>query len=230
MNNLINKINKLNLTRIRVNWTIERMYRTSKKAHLLVPNLLDEIIIGSMLGDLSAEKPGKNSNTRIQFKQSLKNKIYVEHLYSLFQDYCGSQPLTMSKFDTRPSKMKLYESIKFQTLSLPCFNKYRELFYNIEGVKFIPSNLEDLLTARGLAYWIMDDGYKSVNGFYLCTESYSLQDHQILISVLKNKFNLESSIHKTSNGNRLYILGSSKQRLIELIKPYLLEHFNYKII
>ena len=75
----------------------------------------------------------------------------------------------------------------------------------------------------------MDDGYKSVNGFYLCTESYTVDDHQILISTLENKFNLECSIHKTTNGNRLYILGSSRNRLIELIKPYLLGHFNYKI-
>ena len=75
----------------------------------------------------------------------------------------------------------------------------------------------------------MDDGYKAGNGFYICTESYSYEDHQILISVLKNKFKLECSIHKTTNGNRLYILGSSRNRLIELIKAYLLGHFNYKI-
>jgi len=35
------------------------------------------------------------------------------------------------------------------------------------------------------------------------------EDHQILINILKNKFNLECSIHKTSNGNRIYILSSS---------------------
>ena len=50
-----------------------RYYRTSKKAHLNLTSQLDEIIVGTMLGDLSAEKPGLNSNTRLQFKQSLKN-------------------------------------------------------------------------------------------------------------------------------------------------------------
>ena len=93
--------------------TFVRMYRTSKKAHLEVPKNLDEIIIGSMLGDLTAEKPGVNSNTRLQFKQSLKNRLYIEHLYSLFQEFCGSNPLIMSKFDSRPNKMKEYSSIKF---------------------------------------------------------------------------------------------------------------------
>lgn len=65
-----------------------------------------------------------------------------------------------------------------------------------------------LLTERGLAYWIMDDGYKSVNGFYLCTESYTLDDHQVLVSVLRNKFHLNCNIHKTTNGNRIYIFGN----------------------
>jgi hypothetical protein len=41
-----------------------------------------------------------------------------------------------------------------------------------------------------MAYWIMDDGYKSGNGFYFCTESYTIDEHNILISLLKNKFNL----------------------------------------
>ena len=139
-----NKFNSFN--------TLLREYRTSSKAYLEVPSNLNEIIIGSMLGDLTAEKPGVNSNTRLQFKQSLKNRLYIEHLYSLFQEFCGSKPLIMSNFDSRPNKMKEYKAIKFQTLSLPCFNKYRELFYSENGVKHIPNNLEDLLTERGLAY------------------------------------------------------------------------------
>lgn len=74
----------------------------------------------------------------------------------------------------------------------------------------------------------MDDGYNSVSGFYICTESYSLNDHQILINLLKNKFELKCSAHKTTNGYRLYIYGSSKEKLLEIIKPYLISHFYYK--
>jgi len=80
--------------------------------------------------------------------------------------------------------MKDYTAIKFKTLSLPCFNKYKELFYNLEGNKFIPKNLEELLTDKGLAYLIMDDGYNSGKGFYICTESYSFDEHQIIINLL----------------------------------------------
>ena len=37
----------------------------------------------------------------------------------------------------------------------------------------------------------MDDSHKLVSGLYICTESYTMEYHQILINVLKNKFNLE---------------------------------------
>jgi hypothetical protein len=95
-------------------------------------------------------------------------------------------------------------------------------------VKYIPNNLEDFITARSLAYWLMDDGYKTTSGFYLCTESYTLDDNLKLSKILKNKFNLESGIHKHTNGHRLYIFSSSKDRLLELVKPYLIQHFYYK--
>lgn len=74
----------------------------------------------------------------------------------------------------------------------------------------------------------MDDGYNSVNGFYFCTESFTLEDNHKLRLILKIKFNLDSGIHKHTNGLRLYVFGSSKGKLIELVKPYLISHFYYK--
>lgn len=232
------------------NWKVNniRDYRTSPKSHLTVSSELEEIIIGTLLGDLSIEKAKPNSNARLQFKQSIINKIYIEHLYSIFKEYCGSIPKELSYFDNRPNKNKMYNSIKFQTLSLPCFNKYKDLFYNDEGIKIIPKNLENLLTARSLAYWIMDDGYKSggislnptpsiqqgitdkgrTTGFYICTESFTFEEQKFLTLILKNKFNLECGIHKVTNGFRIYIFSSSKDNLLSLIKPYLLPHFYYK--
>lgn len=43
-----------------------------------------------MLGDLHAERIKPTSNTRLQFKQSIKNELYILHLYSIFKDYCNS--------------------------------------------------------------------------------------------------------------------------------------------
>ena len=208
--------------------TFVRYYRKSTKYDLELNAYLIEIIIGLMLGDLFAEKRNPNSNTRLQFKQSIKNKVYIEHLYSIFKDYCNSEPKITTSIDQRPGKKDLNISIKFWKQSLPCFNQFRELFYDELGTKYIPSNLDELITPRSLAYWAMDDGYKSGKGFYFCTESYTLEDNIKLSQILKNRFNLECGIHKHTNGHRLYVFSSSKDILLELIKPYLIEHFYYK--
>ena len=74
----------------------------------------------------------------------------------------------------------------------------------------------------------MDDGYKMNNGFYLCTDSYSLEDTHKLVQILKTKFNLNCGVHKYKNNYRLYIFSKSKNSLIQLIKSYLIPHFYYK--
>ena len=209
-----------------INLMFVRFYRKSSKYDLELNADLKEIIIGLMLG--LAEKINPNSNTRLQFKQSIKNKVYIEHLYSIFKDYCNSEPKITTSIDQRPGKKDLNISIKFWTQSLPCFNQFRELFYDELGTKYIPSNLDELITPRSLAYWAMDDGYKSGKGFYFCTESYTLEDNIKLSQILKNRFNLECGIHKHTNGHRLYVFSRSKDILLELIKPYLIEHFYYK--
>lgn len=103
------------------------------------------------------------------------------------------------------------------------------MFYNSEGNKILPQNLKELLTVKGLAYWLMDDSYKSQKGIYICTESFSLSENIFLIEILKSKFDLECSYHQTTNGYRIYIFSTSKDKLISLVKPYFLRHFYYKL-
>jgi LAGLIDADG DNA endonuclease family len=55
----------------------------------------------------------------------------------------------------------------------------------------------------------MDDGYKSSNGFYFCTESFSFEDNHKLSNILKIKFNLDCGIHKHTNGHIVYVFSSS---------------------
>ena len=121
-----------------------------------------------------------NTNARLQFKQSIIHQEYIEHLYGVFKEYCNKSPIKLEYLDNRPNKMKKYESLKFQTANIPCFNYYYELFYN-DGKKLIPKKIGEHLTARGLAYWIMDDGYKSQGGLYICTESFNLEDQKLLV-------------------------------------------------
>nr|QWC53687.1 LAGLIDADG homing endonuclease [Rhizoctonia solani] len=167
---------------------LNKQQKSDKKA-LLVTQELKEILIGLLLGDLYAQKQKASINARLQFKQSTIHKDYLLHLHDLFKEYCGSNPKT----SFISLKEKIHGSMRFYTYSLPCFNEFYNLFY-FEGKKFIPTNIGSLLTLLGLAYWICDDGsfYKSTKTVVLCTESFIMEEVELLISVLNDKWDLDS--------------------------------------
>ena len=51
---------------------------------------LIETLIGLVLGDLHVRR--RNKHTCLCFKGSIKHSEYIKHLYSLFSDYCKSEP------------------------------------------------------------------------------------------------------------------------------------------
>lgn len=75
----------------------------------------------------------------------------------------------------------------------------------------------------------MDDGYKSPNGYYFCTESFSASDIDILLTMLRTKFGLNCSVHKTTNGPRIYIKSSSIKLFNSLVGEYIIPSFQYKL-
>ena len=109
-----------------------------------------DILIGLLLGDLHCEKRYLNGNVSLHFGVGFLHKIYLFHLYEILKDHCGSEPSFFSYTDKRTDKV--YESVRFKTLSSEIFNEFREIFYDSNGKKVIPLNLYDLLTPIGLAY------------------------------------------------------------------------------
>jgi hypothetical protein len=99
---------------------------------------------------------------------------------------------------------------------LPCFIELQELFY-VVGKKVVPLNIADLLTVEGLCYWICDDGYWQGNGVHLCTDSFTMEEINLLVKTLTEKFNLECTLNK-------------KKKIIVLEYEFLLSLCpNYKI-
>jgi hypothetical protein len=103
------------------------------------------------MGDLNVERQGVNSRgARLRFEQGTVNSEYLMHLYLLFQSYCGSPPRESTSLRSQTGCTR--GRIRFNTLTSPIFNEYRDLFYS-NGVKIVPPTIGELLTARGLAYW-----------------------------------------------------------------------------
>ena len=70
---------------------------------------------------------------------------------------------------------KTYSAIFFTTMQLSCFNVFRDIFY-ISNVKRVPDNIYKLLTLRGLAFWIVDDGSRQGDGLHISVYGFSNED------------------------------------------------------
>ena len=195
-----------------------------------IPPQLQEIIIGSGLGDLTIQKQAVN--TRLKFEQSLIKKEYINHLFDLFKDFCSAKPkISIRKPDSRTYKVS--SSIYFYTYSLPCFNYYRELFF-VNGVKVVPTNISELLTARGLAYWSADDGSKQGGGFILSSQSFDEAGNLLLIKALAKNFELDCTLQKINKPNgkviyRIYIKAGSMDKFKSIVSPYFPDSMKYKL-
>jgi LAGLIDADG DNA endonuclease family. len=79
----------------------------------------------------------------------------------------------------------------------------------------------------------MDDVSRDINNrFILNTHSFTKNENLILIQILKNKFNLDYSLHfhnKKYNRYRIYIKTKSIPDLKNLIYPYFHESLLYKL-
>jgi hypothetical protein len=124
-------------------------------------------------------------------------KAYVNSLYVLFQQLVATPPPAVIERKKDKKTNIVYKSIYFKTLKFPCLNKFHALFYN-NNIKRIPLNIKDLLSPIGLAHIIMGDGYfdKDKQTIFLCTENYSLNEVNLLIEVLNQKFDLKATANK----------------------------------
>lgn len=137
------------------------------------------------------------------------------------------------------------DRLKFTTVSHKSLRFYGKSFYK-DGVKVVPKGIGRLLTARGLAYWYMDDGSiksRQSKGVILNTHSFSLAEVNLLCGVLNDKFGLRASLRPrrlapasfARDGSdaravrhQIYISGHSYEAARELILPHLLPEMMYK--
>lgn len=186
-----------------------------------------EIILGTILGDGCLEFNGC-VGTRLQIKQASRNKEYVFWLYAKLQNLCNSKPKL--KKDTG----QWY----FSTRSLKNLTVVYEWFYK-EGNKIIPNNIFQLLVSPlSLAVWYMDDGtldYRpnSHCSFSIATHSFLLREAHILVNALRDNFSIEASVHNNFIRGirypRIYIGAKGRDKFIEIVSPYVLDCFKYKL-
>ena len=194
------------------------------------------ILIGSLLGDASAEKHG--NGTRFCFQQEHTNSGYLLWFHNYLSElgYCNK---TIPEIKTRIGKQgKLRYILRFKTYTYASFNWIYETFYTKEfqsNKKILPLNnpsvLEDYLNPLALSVWIQDDGGKSGSGLKIATNNFSYEEVLFLADILRKKYNLKVSVIKSGVLSQyvLYISKSSMNNLIEIVKPYFHPSMYYKL-
>lgn len=191
-----------------------------------------DIIIGTLLGDSSIRN--RKCNYCLKFEQKYTQLEYLNHLYKIFEPFVGTGP------KMRIIKNNFHKeygvSCWFRTYAHPCFTFYANLFYQVDSnnkrKKSIPQNIHKFLTPQALAYWYMDDGSLTIsnNSYTLNTQGFKESDQRILIKALKRNFNLDFNIQKDRTYYRLGLRKTSNTDFYELVKPYILSSFEYKLI
>ena len=196
------------------------------KTTLRLSDVQREIVVGVLLGDAHLETQNGGRSYRLKIEQGVRHAEYVRHLHSELREWV----LTLPKPKMGKTKGVTTFNLAFQTVSHEEFASYGSLFYRARR-KIVPEGIRDLATARVLAYWYMDDGSMKSSqskGVIFNTQAYDSSDIQRLISTLGG-FGLEAWERRQSDGSQIYVSGSSYERFIELVGPYVIEAMRYKV-
>jgi len=188
---------------------------------------LEQLIIGSMLGDGYLDKISHTlKNSRLSIAHSAKQKEYCEYKHSILAEKELAGKLCYNKIVNDRYKEGFIEEYRFRSKTNPIFTEYRELFYKNKK-KIVHRSTIQKMNALGLAIWFMDDGAKTISGYLLCTQSFTRKENNFLRKLLKDKFNIETTLQPQSN--MIYIRSKSKELFTSTISPYVIESMRYKL-
>jgi len=186
------------------------------------------ILIGSMLGDCSAEK--RSGSTRFSFQQEGSHSGYLLWLHKLIAElgYCSS--ITPKLLIRLGKGSKIRHVLRFKTFSFVSFNWIYEAFY-VNHIKVVPYFIEEYLSPLALAIWIIDDGGLVSSGLKFATNSFTKKDVEYLRKVLHNKYKLKASVVSAGVPNQfnIYISKEFIPLLRSIVKPYMHPSMYYKL-
>lgn len=68
-----------------------------------------------------------------------------------------------------------------------------------------------------------------VSGVRFCSESYTKDEVNLLISILNDKFDIIGIVNKDSKGWRINISTKSYDKFFDLVEPYVISSMKYKL-
>eukprot|EP01023_Acetabularia_acetabulum_P052932 TRINITY_DN5894_c1_g1_i3.p1 TRINITY_DN5894_c1_g1~~TRINITY_DN5894_c1_g1_i3.p1 ORF type:complete len:298 (+),score=12.22 TRINITY_DN5894_c1_g1_i3:122-1015(+) len=198
------------------------------EAQRVIMEVLDQLIQGSILGDLHIAVCGK-------LEVSQRRLDYIMYKFQFLRQFCkNSKPHYYEQYNSCWEQWKF--CWKFGAKCL--FKHYRKLYYskqiktkrNLQ--KAVPQNIDKILiSGLSLAILIQDDGYKIDNIVQICTEGFqfdnSNENIDLLANAIRENFRIKVTVQKLKGIIRASC--DSYQILDDLIRPYFLQSNIYKL-
>jgi len=210
-----------------------------------LPEITKEALIGELLGDGHLRGTHKDEKGYIKgnchFGITLKSYDYAFYLWKeIYSSICTNTPIRPWP---NPKTGKTPSQYSFSSKSLISLTEIHKQWYILNEetknfTKIVPLNISELLTPRGLAHWIMGDGYWDTDGktVVICTDNFTEIEVELLIKTLKDNFYLLATKKRRIKVNkevcwRIRLSGKSENitTLRTLIKPYFIPSMYYKL-
>ena len=95
--------------------------------------------------------------------------------------------------------------------------------------KIVPKILQQWLTPRVLAVWLMDDGSRDKNQIRINTQSFSQKENFVLAKILEATFGIKATLNRDKRLFRLRISQQSMPRLRQLARKHFMPSMLYKL-
>ena len=191
--------------------------RARKNQKLQITDRQVEILVGTLMGDGYIHPRGQ-----IQIAQSTNQLPYLLWKYKELESLAYGYPSNIKRYDARYGKV--YSQSRFWLRQF--FRSWRSIFYP-KNKKIFPEEFIECITPLSLAVWYMDDGnFSEGRNVKIATDGFDFESRSRIKSMLFNKFNIESTLHK--NG-KLRISNVSLKRFFKIISPFIHSSMKYKV-
>ena len=185
-------------------------------------SLQQQMVLGSLLGDMGLRKQGKNAS--LCLVHSVKQKELFLQKVKILDTFMGTWG-QKDTFDTRTQKV--YSQCRGYSKSHDVFTKIYNILY-VNNCKTISQEYLNLINHPiALAYWFMDDG---TNRGTFATNCFSEQEVNLLVTWLKEKWGIIATKQKNLNQFVIHISAKSRKLFEDLIKPYVIPSMEYKLL
>lgn len=187
----------------------------------------EQILVGSLLGDGRLECRSQSGTARFRIHHADSQHELVLWKYKHFQELVHRAPWSTDWLDRRSGRS--YRSWFFHTETTALFTPMWKRFYR-DGRKEIPHDIVLDLTPQALAVWIMDDGCRDDETIILNTQSFTLKEQKLLLKALSERYGIQGTINRDRMNYRLRFAAEPSKKLSRLVRPYIVESLQAKIV